>query len=697
VIGIVLAAITLLLFFLDWRMTLIVVISTATSLMVVWLVLFLSGAKLDILVLAGILTAAGVIVHDAVLDTRTIRRYLSAERPQDRSVWAIIIDAATETRSAMASATLVVLLLVLPFFFVPGALGAFLDSVGLYYALAVIASLVVALLVTPALCLLILPKEPQEIRHSPLSAVLQGSTRKIAAGFSAASRKVYVIVGAALLALAVGIPFVHSDHLVPEFRERDLLIQWNAKPGTSQPAMSRIAGELVRELAEIPGVANVGAHVGRAVTSDLIVGINASQVWANVDPDADYDATLVAVESVIEGYPGLDVDLSTYSEERIAAVRAEEEDKLVVRVYGQDTQVLAREARKVKDVLGNIEGIAELEVKGTPIEPTVEIQVDLERAQQYGIKPGDVRRAAATLLSGLEVGSLFEEKKVFDVVVWGTPDTRSSLSDVENLLIETPTGQYIRLKQVADVGIKPHPTVIRREGVARYVDVEVDIFGRGRTAVADEIQARLEAYSFPLEYHAEVLGDERFFAAGKRQVLAAILTALIGIFLVVQAALHSWRLAAILVLSLPVSVLGGILVIALAGAEFSLGSLLGLLLVMALAARLAIKLYLHFERLERREGVAFGAELVARGTFENAIPAVATILITAAALLPFALLHNSVGMEVAGPLAGTALGGLVTTLVMTLFVLPLLYLGFGAEARCEADFENLLEAVPSEK
>jgi len=386
--------------------------------------------------------------------------------------------------------------------------------------------------------------------------VRQGSTRKIAESFSAASRKVYVIPGVALLALAVGIPFVHSDQLVPEFRERDLLIQWSARPGTSQPAMSRIAGELVRELDEIPGITNVGAHVGRAVTSDLIVGINASQVWARVDPQADYDATLAAVESAIESYPGLDVDLTTYSEERIAAVCAEEEDKLVIRVYGQDTEVLAREAQKVKDVLGNIEGIAELEIKGTPIEPTVEIQVDLERAQQYGIKPGDVRRAAATLLSGLEVGSLFEEKKVFDVVVWGTPDTRSSLSDVENLLIETPSGQYVRLEQVAEVGIKPHPTVIRREGVARYVDVEVDIFGRGRSAVANEIQARLEAYSFPLEYHAEVLGDERFFAAGKRPVLAATLTALIGIFLVTQAALRSWRLTTLLVLSLPVSVLG---------------------------------------------------------------------------------------------------------------------------------------------
>ncbi|WP_089729811.1 efflux RND transporter permease subunit [Candidatus Thiosymbion oneisti] len=696
-IGILLAAITLLLFFLDWRMTLIVVISTATSLMVVWFVLFLTGARLDILVLTGIMTAAGVIVHDAVLDTHAIRHRLAGERPEGKGVWTAILDAASEMRGTMASATLVVLLLVLPFLFVSGVLGAFFHSVGLYYAIAVVASLAVTLLLTPALCLLILPKDPREIRHSPLSKALQGSTKKIAEGFSAASGKVYAIAGVALLAVAVGIPFVHSDQLVPEFRERDLLIQWNAKPGTSQPAMSRITGELVRELGEIPGIDNVGAHVGRAVTSDLIVGINASQVWANVDPEADYNATLAAVESTIDGYPGLDVDLTTYSEERIAAVRVEEDDKLVVRVYGQDTDVLAREAQKVKDVLGNIEGIAELEIKGTPIEPTVEIQVDLERAQEYGIKPGDVRRAAATLLSGLEVGSLFEEKKVFDVVVWGTPDTRSSLSDIKNLLIETPTGQYIRLKQVADVGIKPHPTVIRREGVARYVDVEADIFGRGIAEVANEIQTRLEAYSFPLEYHAEVLGDYRFFAAGKQQVLAAVLTALIGIFLVIQAALRSWRLAAVLVLSLPVSVLGGILVVLLAGAEFSLGSLLGLLLVTALAARLAIKLYLHFEYLERREGLAFGAELVARGTFENAIPAVAAILVTAAALLPFALLHNSAGMEIAGPLAGAALGGLVTTLGMTLFVLPLLYLGFGTEARSEEDFENLLEAVPDEK
>jgi Cu/Ag efflux pump CusA len=637
--------------------------------------------------------ALGVIVHDAILDVHNIRGRLGEKRPEGKSVAAVVIDAAMETRSIMSFGIVIVLLLALPLMFVSGVLGEFLTAVAQSYAIAVLASLLVALFLTPALCLLILPESPGEIRHSPLSSALTGVTEKIASRFSAAAGKVYLLAGGALLAVVIGIPLLQADQFLPEFRETNLLINWNADPGTSQPEMSRITGRVVRELRAVPGVIDVGAHVGRAVTSDQVANIFSSQVWVSIDPKANYDASLAAIEAVVDGYPGIDADLTTYSEERIEAGMAGESNKLTVRIYGQDTDVLSLEAQKIKDVIAEVEGITEAEVERGAVLPTVEIRVDLERAKGHGIKPGDVRRSAATLLSGLEVGSLFEEKKVFDVVVWGSPDTRSSLSDIQNLSIATPSGEYIRLKEVADVGIKPHPTVIKREGVARYLDVEVDIYGRSAADVARHIEARLAETGFPMEYHSEILSNYRVQAANQQRALTATAAAIIGIFLLIQAAVRSWRLATIAVLSLPVSLVGGIVVVLIAGANFSLGSFLGMLLILGLAARLAIELLLHFQDLERREGWAFGPELVVRGTVQRAIPVVVTILVTAAVLVPFLLMTGAAGMAILGPLAGFALGGLVTTLVLILFILPVLYLGLGSGAPSDEEFEDLLGAA----
>ncbi|ESQ14078.1 MAG: hypothetical protein N838_13035, partial [Thiohalocapsa sp. PB-PSB1] len=697
VIGLVLLVAVLFVFFLDWHLTLIATLSVITSLLMAWFVLFLAGATVDALIIAGLMMAVGVVIQDAIEDSYRIRQMLAAPRADADNHWTIIATAALSSRSLLSFGLAVVLLLALPLVMVSGVLGAFLTSVATSYTLALVASLLTALLLTPALCLLLLPAEPRAITQTKLSAALAGYSERTVAGFSTQYGKIiaYAVAGIALLAILVGLPFIKSEQLLPEFHERDLLINWTAKPGTSQPEMSRITGELVDELKALQGVSNVGAHVGRAVTSDKIVGINESQVWVRLASDANYNNMVEAVDSIIDSYPGVDSDLTTYSSERISKVLAGESDKLVVRVYGQDTDVLSTEAQQVKAMLEDIDGVEEVEFIGTPMEPTVEIRVDLERARQHGIKPGDVRRAAATLLSGLEVGSLFEEKKVFDVVVWGTQDNRSSLSDIRNLLIQSPSGNYVRLEDVAEVVIKPHPTVLKREGVARYADLEIDFYGRSLADISSEIRTRLEAHTFPMEYHADILDDYQLQADKHRYAIAAALTALIGIFLVLQAALRSWRLALIVLLSLPISVFGSIILVLISG-QLSLGVFLGMLLVMGLAARFAILLYAGFQRLERTEGMAFGAELVTRGTLLNATSQTATMLAVAVVALPFAVMAGAVGMEILGPMAFAIIGGLITTFVMVLFVLPALYLGFAADATSDEDFENLLEAKTHE-
>jgi Cu/Ag efflux pump CusA len=271
--------------------------------------------------------------------------------------------------------------------------------------------------------------------------------------------------------------------------------------------MSRIDTRISSELRSVPGVLNVDAHMGRAILGDQVVNVNASELWVTIDPAANYDKTVAAIRQAVSGYPGLHGKVLTYVQDRTSELTATGENSINVRIYGDRQDILKSQADEVKKALTGTTGITDLQVVHPIEEPTLQIEVDLEKAQSYGIKPGDVRRTAAILLSGVQVGSLFEEQKVFDVVVWGTPETRSSLSSINNMLIDTPSGEQVRLGDIADVRIVAVPTIIQHEAVKRYLDIKAMVKGRDIGAVAADIRARLDKMQFPLEYHAEVRTD----------------------------------------------------------------------------------------------------------------------------------------------------------------------------------------------
>ena len=696
----VLILIGLFFYFLDLRVALISAAAIGTSLLLAWFVLYVRGVTVDALVFMGLAIAIGAIVDDAIVDVQNIRRRLAQAHPQGATTWNIITEASAQIRGPMVFVTLMLLLLALPFFFFEGVVGSFLSATAASYGIALIASLVVAMTLTPALSLLLLKpprdQQPSEVRGSPLSRALVNRCAGLASNCSRAIIPAYVISAVALVAVVLAVttvtyPALHSKAALPKFHETDFLIRWDAKAGTSLPEMSRITKQVSIELKQVPGVRSVGGHVGRATTSDQVVGANSGELWISLDTKADYHGSLRAIDKVLRGYPGVEYDTSTYAEERIEKASGTDEDKVVVRVYGQDSTVLAAEGQKIVGVMAGVKGAREIEVPRPLLEPTIEIRVDLARAQQYGIKPGDVRRGAATLLSGIEVGSLFEEKKVFDVIVWGVPEIRSSVSDVRNLLLQSPSGSYLRLSEVADVRVTSQPAVIKRESVARYVDVDIDVDPGMARAVAEQVSERLKGHAFPTEYHAEVLRNNTPYGDPHRGTLSALLLSVIGIFLLLQAALRSWRLAAIVTVTVPVALLGGIALILATGAEYNLGAFVGLVAVAGLALRAATLLITHFQHLERVEGVAFGPVLIARGTVERALPLLASAIVVALALLPFLLYRNDAGLEIVGPMAGVVLAGMFTTLLFALFVLPTLYLALGEGAAAEEDFEELQE------
>jgi Cu/Ag efflux pump CusA len=490
--------------------------------------------------------------------------------------------------------------------------------------------------------------------------------------------------------------------VIPSFKDRDILAHLDGAPGTSRPEMARILRRATRELRSVPGVSDVAAHLGRAVTGDQIVDVNSSELWIRVAPDADYAATKASVDRVIGGYPGFTHNVATYEKQRIRDVGAVDDRQaggaatgsadldvltgsdrrpLVVRVYGEDGRILRREAARVQGMLAQVDGVVDPRVESQPQEPTVTVEVDLDKAQRYGIKPGDVRRAATTLLSGIEVGSLFKQQAIFEVVVRATPDVRHSLTDIRGLLIDTPAGGHVRLGDVASVRVRPTPSVIQREASSRRVDISAGVSGRSAGAVQADVRNRLRHASFPLEYHAQVIGDAAGDRATAKRLVGLGIAAAIVIFLVLQAAFGSWRLAALAFLTLPIALVGAEVAGIVDGSTFSLGALAGLLTVFGIAARNVIVLIRHFQHLEHHEGESLGPELVLRGARERLAPIVITAAATAVVVLPFVALGNRPGYEIVHPMAVVVLGGLVTSTLLSLFVMPALYMRYGLGGR----------------
>ena len=327
---------------------------------------------------------------------------------------------------------------------------------------------------------------------------------------------------------------------IPSLDDPNLTVQLTGANGMSLPEMTRVEGLVAAQLRAIPGVRDVVVQTGRAVFGDQVVNVNSGQLWVGLDPGADHDATLAKVRAAVH-VPGVDAQVFTYEQQRTDSILGPTPSDITVRVFGQDPDVLAAKSAEVARMLGGVDGVVDVTVHRPPTQPTVVVEPDLAATQRFGIKPGDVRRAATELLSGIVVGSLYQDQKIFDVVVRGTPDTRHSFTSVQDLLIDTPSGGHIRLGDVATVRIEPRPSVIQRDQVSRMIDVTADVRGRTVDAASAEAAQKLAAIPFPLEHHAELLADAAQAHTDILRTVAVAASALLVTFLLLQLATVAGR------------------------------------------------------------------------------------------------------------------------------------------------------------
>ncbi|MBI5690174.1 MAG: efflux RND transporter permease subunit [Verrucomicrobia bacterium] len=678
-LGCLLVVVILFLFLGDWRTTLISAIAIPLSLAVALLLLRARGETINTMILAGLIIALGEVVDDAIIDVENILRRLrqNTAAGSPRPPLAVVLAASLEVRSAVVYASVIIVLVFVPVFYLPGLAGTFFQPLALAYILAIAASLAVALTVTPALSLILLRLEAQQHHEAWFARTLKAGYRSLLPRLLARPGPAGLVLVAAFAVTAWIWHYRLGEEFLPRFKERDFLMHWLEKPNTSVEASTRISIAAAKDLLAVPGVRNLGAHIGRAEVADEVVGPDFTELWISIEPTADYDATIARVQAVVDGFPGLVRDLLTYLRERIKEVLTGTGAAIVVRIFGPDLTLLREHAATVGAAIKDVPGVSALKIEPQTLVPQITVRIRPDHAALHGLTAGQVRQAVTTLIRGRKVGEVYQDQKVHDVAVWSVPGVRSDLTQLRELLLETPRGGHVRLADVADLAVVPTPNAIKREGASRRIDVTCNVAGRDLGAVAREIGRRLEKVPFAAGYHPEILGEfaERQSAQSRLIWLGA--AALAGILALLLADFQSPRLVALIALTLPFALIGGVLAAWLGGGVISLGSLVGFVTVLGIAARNAILLISHYRHLEEEEGQPFGPALVLRGAEERLVPILMTATTAAFALLPLVFKGDVPGNEIERPMALVILGGLVTSTVLNLFLLPALYARFG--------------------
>lgn len=695
-IGCILVIIVLFFFLNDWRTALISVLAIPLSLLIAMIILHYRGGTIDTMVLAGLVIALGEVVDDAIIDVENIVRRLkqNALLPQPLPAIQVVFQASMEVRSAVVYGSLIVALVLMPVFFLPGLSGSFFQPLALSYILAILASLFVALTLTPALSLILLKKkyskkqasEPEK-EPKPVRWLKPRYEKILHRSMAKPKRTLATLVIATVFAF--GLSFFLGEEFLPHFKEYDFLMHWVEKPGTSLEAMSRITQRASNELRAIPGVRNFGAHIGRAEVADEVVGPNFTENWISVDPKVDYELTVGKIQEVVDGYPGLYRDVLTYLRERVKEVLTGTSASIVVRIYGSELNILQQKAKEVGDVLATVDGVTDLKVQPQTLVPQLAVKFNADNAARFGLSAAEVRSAINTLVNGTKVGEIYEDQKIFDVVVWGTAEQRSNIERIRDLQIDIPAGGRVPLKDVADVYVAPTPNEITRESSSRRIDVTCNTRGRDLGSVARDIEERLKGVSFASDYHPEILGEYAERQESQNRLYSLMLLSLLGILLILYADFNSYRIAFLVLLSLPFALSGCILAAWISGGVLSLGSLVGFVTVLGIAARNAIMLISHYRHLEQEENELFGMGLIIRGALERMTPILMTALAASLALLPIVISGNKPGQEIEYPMAIVILGGLTTSTILNLFFLPLIYWRFG-KGKKKIDTDEIL-------
>ncbi len=685
-LGAALVAVVLFLFLGHIRTAFISLTAIPLSLLGAIIVLDRLGVTLNTITLGGLAIALGSVVDDAIIDVENILRRLreNSARPAPRAALEVILDASLEVRTAIVYATFIVALVFLPVLTLTGLQGSFFAPLAQSYIFAIMTSLGVALTVTPALTLLFFSRGARDAEMPRLQRALRGGYEQI---LRWVARHPAGVVGtvALLCALALArLPFLGGEFL-PEFREGHFVLAVSTAPGTSLPEMLRIGRRISRELLKDEHIATVEQQIGRAEQSEDPWGPHRSEFHVELQPGLPGEAQEQAatnIRAVLAKMPGIQFEVMTFLSDRIGESISGETSPVVVNVFGDNLDLLDGTAREVARVLATVPGAADVQLKSPPGAPRIAVRLRPGRLTELGLRPVEVLEMIQTAYQGTVVTQLYRGNQVTDVAVTLDAASRGDPENVGTLLLSNAAGQRVPLSQVAEVYRTSGRFSILHEGARRRQTITANPAGRDvQSFVAEARRTITQKVKLPAGMYVEYAGAAEAQAAATRELLLHAGIAAVGILLLLFVVLGHWRNVLLMLVNLPLALAGGVLAVYVTSlfgepgeGALTMGAMVGFVTLFGITTRNGIMLISHYEHLMQHEGRSWNLETVIHGASERLVPILMTASVTALGLLPLALGSGEAGREIEGPMAVVILGGLLTSSVLNLLVLPTLAL-----------------------
>lgn len=681
--GAILVVVIIFLFLWNLRATGISVLAIPLSLVVAVFGMKLLGITINTMSLGGMAIAIGALVDDAIIYVENVFRRLkenhhraAAER---RPALRVIYDASREIRAPIVNATLIIIVVFLPLFFLGGVEGRLLRPLGFAYVVSILASLLVALTVTPALCAYLLPND-RAVLEERESAIVRWLKPRYARTLDVVLARPRQVLAAAVLALVLTlavVPFLGTAFL-PEFNEGALTVSVVTVPGTSLDEANQIGRRVEQILLANPAVRNTDRRQGRAELDEHAQGVNAAEIDATLHDGTDKERLFEELRREVAALPGTNVTLGQPIGHRIDHMLSGTRANIAIKLFGPDLYRLRQLGAEVRDAIADIEGVADLQLEQQMDVPQLRIRADRPAMARYGMTPGDLAEAIDVAFNGEVVSQVLEEGRSFDLVVRFPAALRSSADAIATVPFNTPTGSRVPLGQLARITVERGPNTVSRENVQRKIVVQANVAGRDLGSTIADIQRRVAAtVTLPSGYHIEYGGQFESQAEATRTIALLSLLSVAAIFLILYADFRSARVAVLIMANLPLALIGGVIAVLVTSRVVSIASLVGFVTLFGIAVRNGILLIAHYRHL-LRDGVPF-REAIVRGSLERLSPIFMTALCAGLALIPLALGGGEPGKEIQTPMAIVILGGLLSSLALNMVVLPALYWLFGEQ------------------
>ncbi|QID16153.1 efflux RND transporter permease subunit [Nitrogeniibacter mangrovi] len=680
-VGAVLVVAVLFLFLLNVRSALISAVAIPISLLAAVIALSAFGVTLNTMTLGGLAIALGEVVDDAIIDVENIHRRLLQNRAlaEPRSAFAVVLTASLEVRSAVVFATFIVILIFLPVLGLSGVAGRLFAPLGIAYILAVLASLAVALTLTPAMALALLAKETAARDEPAFPRWLKRHYRAVLARLERAPRTVMTASVLLTLAALATLPFLSGSY-IPQLHEGHYIAHVGVAPGTSLAESMRVGRQISTALLAVPGVRLVGQRAGRADEMVDPVGVQLSEIEVELEPmDGEgQERTLQGIRRALADFPGVTASVNTFLVERIDETISGAPAPVVIQVFGDNLDIIDAKAQEIAQVVAAIDGAAGVRVDSQPGMPALSIRLDPAALNRWGFAPGQVLDAIHDAYQGATVGQIHDGNRSRDVVVVLAPEDRERVAQLAELPLRSPDGLMVPLARLATVRQVAGRYQISHDGGRRMQMVSVVLGDRPVSDFVRDARERVaREVKMPPGTYAIFSGENEARGRAQRDLLLHGAMAGVGIAMLLFLALQSRRGVALVMANLPFALVGGVVSVAGAGGDLSLGAMVGFVTLFGISLRNSIMLVSHFEHLVYVEKLPWGLDTAVRGASERLIPILMTALVTGLALLPLALTSGAPGNEIEGPMAIVILGGLFSSTALNLLVLPTMALRFG--------------------